>query len=83
MRTKIRVNGKWYKPVPWYVDRDCDGCVFEGGGCINGSANVSGKFAGLCDDGEEFGWMIFIPSTKESLVKYVAKRLEGNQEEDT
>jgi hypothetical protein len=82
MRTKIRVNDKWYKPVPWHVDGECDGCVFDGDGCINGSANVSGKFAGLCDPDCEFGGMIFIHNTKESLAKYVAKRLEGNQEEE-
>ncbi|WP_396190061.1 hypothetical protein [Flavobacterium sp.] len=74
MRTKIRVDDKWYRPVPWHEAGECDGCVFEGVNCINAS---SGRFAGLCDDGNEFSGMIFIRNTKESLAAYIAQKLEG------
>jgi hypothetical protein len=80
MRTKIKVNGAWYKPVPWHVDGECTGCVFDDNGCIN--AELRGKFVNLCDSSQEFEGMIFIRNTKESLAEYVAKRLDGNQEED-
>lgn len=79
MRTKIRINDQWYKPVPWIKDGDCSGCSFDGPGCLN--SNVS-KFTGLCDDSQEFSGMIFIPNTKEALAEYVAKRLEGNSDDD-
>ncbi len=77
MRTKIRVDDQWYKPVPWLREAECDGCSFDGRACINGG---DGKFASLCDDGMEFSGMIFIPNTKEALAAYVAKRLEGDDE---
>jgi hypothetical protein len=80
MRTKIRVGDKWYRPVPWHSEGGCDGCVFDGEGCIN--AELRGKFVNLCDADNEFEGMIFIRNTKESLAEYVAKRLDGSQEED-
>jgi hypothetical protein len=81
MRTKIRVGDKWYRPVPWLVEDDnCEGCAFDDNGCIN--ADLRGRFTNLCDTHHEFEGMIFIRNTKESLAEYVAKRLDGNQEED-
>ena len=77
MRTKIRVDDKWYKPVPWHAYAECDGCVFDGVNCINA---LSGKFVGLCDDGNEFTGMIFIPHTKEHFAEYVAKKLGADDE---
>jgi hypothetical protein len=81
MRTKIRVGDKWYKPVPWFEHKECDGCAFESNSCINGGSAAE-KFRGLCDANQEFEGMIFIPNNKEALAEYVAKRLDGNQEED-
>ena len=66
MRSRIRVNDQWYKPVPWLKEGECDGC----------------SFGSLCDDGMEFSGMIFIPNTKEALAEYVVKRLEGNSDDD-
>jgi len=80
MRTKIRVGDKWYKPVPWHSESECDGCVFDGEGCIN--SELGGKFYGLCDANQEFEGMIFIHNTKEAMAAYVIRILEGNQEED-
>ena len=77
MRSKIRVDDQWYKPVPWLREGECDGCSFDGNNCLN--SNVS-KFAGLCDDGNEFAWMIFIPNTKEAMAEYVARRLGADDE---
>ncbi len=78
MRTKIRVDTNWYKPVPWHSEGECDGCVFDGSGCINASS----KFSGLCDAEHEFEGMIFIPNTKAALAEYVVRRLEGPEEDD-
>ena len=78
MRSRIRVNDQWYKPVPWLKEGECDGCSFDGRDCINSGV----KFGSLCDDGMEFSGMIFIPNTKEALAEYVAKRLEGNSDDD-
>lgn len=80
MRSKIKVNGDWYKPVPWLVEAECDGCIFDILGCINAEPN--GKFAKLCDDGNEFTGMIFIRNTKESLAEYVVKRLGVDDDDD-
>ncbi len=77
MRSKIRVNDQWYKPVPWLRVGVCDGCSFDGNNCLNSNAS---KFNGLCDADREFAGMIFIPNTKEALAAYVAKRLEGDDE---
>ena len=78
MRSRIRVDDQWYKPVKWHTEGKCDGCSFDGNDCIN--SNVS-KFTGLCNDGMEFSGMVFIPNTKEALAEYVAKRLEGKDDE--
>lgn len=79
MRSRIRVNDQWYKPVPWLKEGECDGCSFDRRDCINSG---SSKFGSLCDDGMEFSGMIFIPNTKEALAEYVVKRLEGNSDDD-
>lgn len=77
MRTKILVEGKYYRPVPWLVDGECDGCVFEHAGCINREdRNMP------CDDGQEFTGMIFIRHTKKAMAEYVAKKL-GAPDEDS
>lgn len=79
MRSKIRVDDKWYKPVPWLAAAECGGCSFDGDNCLNSTAT---KFNGLCDDGQEFAGMIFIPSNKEALANYIAARLVGDQDEE-
>lgn len=78
MRSKIRVNSAWYKPVPWLVEGECHGCVFDGMDCLN--ANV-GRFTDLCDDGREFSGRIFIANTKEDFARYIAKKLEDPDDE--
>lgn len=85
MRSKIKVDDDWYKPVPWFVEAECDGCIFDTLGCIN--SEHGGKFerlcdAGQCDAGQEFEGMIFIRNTKEALAEYVAKRLGVDDDGD-
>lgn len=78
MRTKIRVDNKWYRPVPWLTDGNCDGCAFDKNNvmlCINNRKDQP------CDDGHEFTGMILIPHTKEAMAEYVAKKL-GAPDED-
>lgn len=79
MRSKIRVDDKWYKPVPWIKEANCSGCSFDSSNCLN---SITTKFRSLCDDGQEFAGMIFIPRNKEALAKYIAARLVGDQDEE-
>lgn len=77
MRTKIKVNGKYYRPVPWLEEGECDGCALDkpGSNCYNTEANGS-----PCDDGQEFSGHIFIRHTKEALAEYIAKKLGADDE---
>jgi hypothetical protein len=68
MRTRIKVNGLWYRPVPWTHKDDCRGCALEGVGCINTTENKS-----PCDDGNEFTGMVLIRDTKEAYEEYMHK----------
>jgi hypothetical protein len=81
MRTKIRVGKAWFKPVTWLKSFECEGCIFDTVGCIN-SDPTDTKFNTLCDDGQEFSGMIFIPNTKEAIATYVITRLEGDTENE-
>jgi hypothetical protein len=76
MRTKIRVDNKWYRPVPWLKDADCDGCALGQEGCVNTAERDN-----PCDDGNEFSGMILIPATKEAMAEYVAKKLGADDED--
>lgn len=69
MRSKLRVDDLWYRPVPWYREGECDGCYFEKSGCLNGTK----KHSNLCDNGNEFAGMVFIPNTKEAYDEYMHK----------
>ena len=73
MRSKIKVNGKFYKPMPWIEESGCVGCDLDGNGCINYDKGEEH----LCDDGYEFAGYIFIGMNKESVARYVAARLEA------
>lgn len=75
MRSKIKVNGKFYRPVPWMLGDECDGCFFEHEGCINVESNNS-----PCDDGNEFTGKILIPATKKAMAEYVAKKLGADDD---
>lgn len=71
MRTKIKINGKYYAPMPWHVDSECFGCIFqEISGCPHEATDC-------CDWGSEFQGKIFIPATKQGMASYIAKKLEG------
>ncbi len=69
MRSKIRVGSKYYQPVPWFVEGECDGCALQGDNCINEADDG-------CSFDNEFGGMIFIPATKIGMAEYIAKKLE-------
>lgn len=87
MRTKIKVDGKYYRPVPWLQPdaEECKGCAFDRGdyvsskeaGCIN---KADGDKGGPCDDGNEFGGMIFIRFSKEAMAAYVAAKLGADDD---
>jgi hypothetical protein len=76
MRTKIKVNGAWYKPVPWLEVNICTGCALDMKGCINGK----GENIDACVIGGEFDGHIFIEDTPEALAQYVAKKLGADDE---
>lgn len=79
MRKRIKVDGKFYRPVKWFHDPSdadrvdvCTGCAFDKHGkCLSTEAN--GYF---CEEGCEFDGHIFIPCTPEATVQYVLARLE-------
>lgn len=78
MRTKIKVNNKFYRPVPWLVDESCDGCHLDeiGRSCpFNTEENNT-----PCDDGNEFSGMIFIATNKQALASYIATKLGADDE---
>lgn len=76
MRSKIKVGKKYYRPVPWIKDCNCEGCEFDQEGCINVSS-----YGNPCDDGNEFSGMILIPHTKEAMAVYMARRLGADDED--
>ena len=65
MRSKIRVNGLWYRPVPWPEDGTCQGCAFALESCINTASRGD-----PCNNGNEFGGMVLIRHTKEAYEQY-------------
>lgn len=75
MRSRIKVNGTWYKPVPMVKHGYCVGCALdEETDCINGEL---GLYPDACNWGSEFQGMVFIKHGKEALADYIAKKLEG------
>ena len=69
MRSRIKINGLWYRPVPWMREGECDGCAFGNNGegpCINTT-----EYKNPCDNGNEFEGMVLIPNTKEAYEKYM------------
>lgn len=76
MRTKIKVNGTWYKPVPSLKGGYCEGCALdENDDCING---LSGLYPNACSVRGEFQDMVFIKYGKEAMAEYIAKKLEDS-----
>ena len=77
MRSKIKVNGTWYKPVPSIKREYCDGCAMDiaGNDCINGSG---GLYPNACSVNGEFQHVVFIKHGKEAMAEYIAKKLEGS-----
>jgi hypothetical protein len=73
MRSKIKVDGKFYKPVKWLKYDSCNGCDLEANfKCINNHSD-----AASCDYDGEFAGHIFIGMDKESKARYVLARLEA------
>ena len=73
MRSRIKVRGKYFKPMPWLDAGGCKGCELDDARCVN----VSDDDADSCADGAEFEGHIFISISDESTAKYVAARLEA------
>lgn len=74
MRSKIKVDGKFYKPVPWLSKdgkvNECDGCAFHQNNCLLHTYND------ICAEGNEFAQMILIPATNRGWADYIALKLE-------
>ena len=73
MRSKIKVDGKFYKAVRWIKEDSCHGCDLDVSfKCINNHSD-----AASCDYDGEFAGHIFIGMDKESKARYVLARLEA------
>lgn len=73
MRSKIKFEGIWYKPVPWLGVGGCQGCDMyqnKSGLCFNDVADNE-----PCGVGGEFEGKIFIRFGKEAFAEYVALKL--------
>lgn len=74
MRSKIKFEGIWYKPVPWLGEGECDGCAMSSkrpsGLCFNDAGEGE-----PCLAGHEFEGKIFIRFGKEALAEYIALKL--------
>ena len=68
MRSKVRFEGVWYRPVPWMLSGECEGCVLD----IDGRQCEFNKGINNnpCDTGGEFDGQIFIRNTKEAYEEY-------------
>ncbi len=73
MRSKIKVDGKFYQAVKWIKQDSCNGCDLEASfKCINNDNDMA-----ACDYDGEFAGHIFIGMDKESKARYVLARLEA------
>lgn len=73
MRSKIKVDGKFYQAVKWLKPDSCNGCDLEVSfKCINNDNDTA-----ACDFDGEFAGHIFIGMDKESKARYVLARLEA------
>jgi len=78
MRAKIRIDTKYYKPVPWLVEGDCTGCIFQKEWQCPNRAGT--PLEGACGEGREFDKHVFIPATKVGLADYIALKLNHGSE---
>lgn len=74
MRSKIKFEGVWLRPVPWLKKDDCHGCYVYASSTDCGF-NTAANNHPCDDDVGEFAGMIFIRTTKEGMADYVAKKL--------
>ena len=72
MRSKIKVDGKFYQAVRWIKKDSCNGCALDPFKCINNDNDMA-----ACDYDGEFAGHIFIGMDKESKARYVLARLEA------
>lgn len=77
MRTKVKFNGEWYKPVPWLQATQCEGCALDKEGLCDFNTSTNGS---PCNDGNEFSGMILIPNTEEGLAEYVTRKLGADDD---
>jgi hypothetical protein len=80
-RSRVKLNGKFYKVVPWLKHEDCDGCYFwdvlgQSHDCPNQQTKDQ-----FCDTGGEFYGKVFIEHGKEGLARYIAVKLEGSNDQ--
>lgn len=73
MRTRIKIDGKYYRPVPWLEEASCEGCSLEGYS-VACSFNVEAN-GNPCNTGNEFAGRIMIRMTATAMAEYLARRL--------
>lgn len=74
MRSKVKVHGMWYRPVPWLAENDCEGCGLNTAvECLfNTHTNEH-----PCDAENEFAGKILIRTTEEAYEKYAVAAVKA------
>jgi len=80
MRSRIRYEGVWYKPMPWLKEGECHGCSMNKDSYAGHCYNQSGPKDEPCSEGGEFQGKVLIRCGKEGLAEYIAAKLEGSND---
>lgn len=76
MDKRVLIDGKFYRPVPWLFNGECDGCAFEPrtDDCPN---HTHPKYVDQCGTNGRFHGRVLVRATKEGWAEHLATRLAG------
>ena len=74
MRSKVKVDGVWYRPAPWLAENECDGCALNTGSQCMFNTDTNEH---PCAAENEFTGQILIRHTKEAYEKYAVAAVKA------
>ncbi len=74
MHNRVKVAGVWFRPVPWLVENDCDGCALNDASECTFNTHINDH---PCDHEGEFNGKILIRTTKEAYEKYAVAAVKA------